>query len=330
MSRKDHALVAGGGLACFALAVFQLWYVALPLDRAALLDVCRWSPHLDCFETLHRDGVRLLSALAALTAVLLLQCTLAVLAATAPQPRREAWLGIARVASFATSGLAIYLLLWDLFLRGSAGPLDPVRTSPSVVLIATLSVAMNVHTVMRGGLGFRLSDAGAVPVALAAGAALFGFFAEGAAGAARESAAIQERVDAQPPAVVVPDFETEIPRQGAVALGDARAPREVLLFLDPAQEASLAVLRDALAATTEDVLLHVYLRGHALPADGRAILETVARGGAPPAAQASALPERHVARARITEWPTAIWREGRRSGAFPLADILAAARTASR
>jgi hypothetical protein len=326
MSRRDHALVAGGALACFALAAFQVWYVALPLDRAWRVDVCRWSPNLDCFESLHRNGATLLPVLAALAAVFLLQCALAGLAAAAPGPRGEAWLGIARLASFPASGLAVYVLLADLLFKTSTGPLDPLRTSPSSVLIALLSVAMNVHAVAKGKLGFRIRDAGPVPVALAAAAALFGFFAEGAAGAARQSASIQQRVDAQPPAVVVPDFEPEIPRQGAVAIGDSRAPREVLLFLDPAQAASLALLRDALAARGEDVLLHVYLRGHALPADGREILEGVARGGAPPAAEPSALPERHVARAQVTEWPTAIWKTGRRSGAFSLAEVLAAAR----
>jgi hypothetical protein len=327
MNRWGHALVAGGALACFALAAFQVWYVALPDDRAALVDVCRWTPLLDCFESLNRHGVVLLPVLAALAALFLLQFALAGLAAAVPGPRGEAWLGLARLAWFPASGLAVYVLIGDLLLREPVGPNDPVRTSPSAVLIALLSVAMSVHAVVRGRLGFRVGDAGPVPVALAVGAALFGFFAEGAAGAARQSAAIQQRVDAQPPAVVVPDFEPEIPRQGAVALGDARAAREVLLFLDPEQDASLVLLRDALAATEEDVLLHVYLRGRAMVSDDRPALEALARGGVLPPAEPGALADRHVARARIEEWPTAIWRDGRRAGAFALGDILRAART---
>jgi hypothetical protein len=323
MNRRDHALVAGGAFVCFALAVFQVWYVALPDERAARLDVCRWSRHLDCFESLNRNGVALLPVLAALAAVFLLQGTLAALAATAPAPRGEAWLGLARLASFPATGLAVYVLLADLVFRAAAGPpgLDPLKTSPSAVLITLLSVGLNVHAVVRGRLGFRLRDAGPLPVAVAAAAALFGFFSEGAAGAAREAAAIQARVDVMPPTVLVPAFEPQIPRQGAASIGDLRAPREVLLFLDPAQEASVRILRDALAANAQGVLFQIYLRDRALPSDGRALLERLARGEPLPPAEPSPHPARAAAAARITEWPTAIWKEGRRAGSFALADI---------
>ena len=47
MKGRGHALVAGAALLCLALAAFQVWYVALPDERAARLDVCRWSRHLD-------------------------------------------------------------------------------------------------------------------------------------------------------------------------------------------------------------------------------------------------------------------------------------------
>ncbi len=318
MTRREHALFAGSALAGLALSVFQVWYVALPLDRAARFDLCRWTPKLDCFDSLHANGVALLPVLAALAAIFLLECALAALAAGTVPPRNEAWLGLARLASFPASGLAVYVLLADY--------LDAKKTSPSALLIALLSVVMNVHAVLRGRLGVRVREGGAAPVALALGCALIGFFLEGAAGAAREADAVQVAKAVAPPAVILPDFETQIPRQGAVALGDPRAKHEVLLFLDPEQQASLALLREALDAKQEDVLLHVYLKGRALPADGRATLEAVSRGEPPPPETPTTLPERHVAAAKLAEYPTAIWKTGRKTGAFTLADILGAAR----
>ncbi len=320
MTRRDHALFAGGALAGLALSVFQIWYVALPLDRAARFDLCRWTERLDCFESLHTNGPALLPVLAALSAIFLLECTLAALAAGAAPPRSEAWLGLARLASFPASGLAVYVLLADY--------LDAKKTSPSSLLIALFSIAMNVQAVLRGRLGTRVREGGVAPVGVALGCALFGFFLEGAAGAARQADAQQAALAVAPPAVIIPDFETQIPRQGAVLLGDPRARHEVLLFLDPEQPASLSLLRDALDTKEEAVVLQVYFKGHALPADGRAILDAVARGEPLPPEEPSTLPERHVAAAKITEYPTAIWKTGRKSGAFTLVDTLVAARAA--
>jgi len=317
--RRDHALFAGGALAGLALSVFQIWYVALPLDRAARFDFCRWTPQLDCFESLHTNGVALLPVLAALAAIFLLECALAAFAAGTAPPRSEAWLGLARLASFPATGLAVYVLLADY--------LDAKKTSPSALLIALVSVGMNVHAVLRGKLGVRVRDGGLAPLALALGCALFGFFLEGAAGAAREADLTEARLAVAPPAVIIPDFETQIPRQGAVLLGDPRAKHEVLLFLDPEQPASLSLLRDALDTKEEEVVLQVYFKGRALPADGRAILEAVARGEPLVPEKPGTLPERQAAAAKLTEYPTAIWKTGRKSGAFTLADTVAAART---
>jgi hypothetical protein len=100
----------------------------------------------------------------------------------------------------------------------------------------------------------------------------------------------------------------------------------VLLFLDAAQEESRNLLHDVLELRAEDLLVHVYLKGLALPSDGRAILEAAARGASLPPPVPSTLPERHVAAARITEYPTAIWKGGRKAGGLTLATILAAAR----
>jgi hypothetical protein len=213
--------------------------------------------------------------------------------------------------------------------------MGPRKTSPSAVLIALLSIGMSVHAVFRGRLGARVREGGAVPLAVAVACAFFGFFLEGAAGAARESEAAEVARQAAPPAVIVPAFEPRIPREGAAALGDPRAAHEVLLFLDPAQEASRRLLREALDAFPEkgeprpeavDVLLHVYVKGRALRAEARAILDGIARGDLLPSAPPTPLLQRHAAAANVTEYPTAIWKGGRRSGAFTLAELLPAKR----
>ncbi len=322
MNRRDDALFAGAAVGCFLLAAFQVWYLALPVDRAAVFDYCRWTEHLDCFESLQREGGALLPVLAALAGVLLFEAALSVLAFAAEPPRREAWAGLARLASFPASGLAVYVLL--------SHSLDLGKTSPSAVLIALLSVGQNVLVVIKARLGVRIADGGAVPFALAGAAALFGFFVGGAAGDARESAANEVVAQMAPPAVVLPDFGQEIPREGAAALGHARAEIEVLLFLDPEQEESRNVLRDALEAKAADVILHVYLKGRALPSDALPLLEAAARGDPLPAPEPSVHPARAAAAARITEYPTAIWKGGRQVGGVSLAQVLNAARARAR
>jgi len=319
MTREDHALFAGAAVAGLLLAAFQIWYVALPFDTAAHIDALRWTQHLDAFESLHRDGPALLSVLTALAGVLLFEAALAMLAFGAEPPRGDAWSGLARLASFPVSGLAIYVILDQSLNRGKA--------SPTSVAIALLSVGQNVLVVLRAKLGVRVRDAGAAPWALAAAGALFAFFLGGAAGDARVSDKHEKERALQPPAVVLPDFEQQIPREGAAALGDAHAPVEVLLFLDPEQEKSRDVLKDALAQTSKDVILHVYLKNRALPKDARALLEAAARGEALPPAEPSLLPARAATAARIREYPTAIWKGGRQNGGVSLEQVLHAAST---
>jgi hypothetical protein len=318
---RSHGLLLGASVAALLVALFQVWYFALPFEAAATIDVCRWSRHLDCFESLHRIGD--LPVLSGLVALLFLQATLVTLAATADLPRREAWLALARLASFPASGLAIYVLLNDY--------LTAKQTSPTSVAIALLSLAVNVDAVRRGpGTGLRAAGSGIL--ALAAAAAALGFFLHGAASAARATTELQRQVDAAPPALRWAEFEPEIPREGAIALGDPRAPTEILLFVDPAQEESRARLREALELKDEDTLVLVYARGQSLLPDARPYLEAVARGQAvdPPASDDPDLVrvtvERIEAAAKVTEYPTAIWKGGRRHGAFTLSSIVTVAR----
>jgi hypothetical protein len=318
---RSHAFLLIASVAALLLALFQVWYFALPFEAAARVDLCRWSRHLDCFESLHRIGD--LPVLAGLAALLFLQATLGALAAAADAPRREAWLGVARLVSFPASGLAIYVLLNDY--------LTAKQTSPTSVAIALLSLGVNVEAVRRGPIT-RLRAAGAGIWALLVAAGLLGFFLYGAASAARTITDLERLADAAPPALRWAEFEPEIPREGAVALGDPRAAIEILLFVDPAGEASRARLLEALELKADDTLVLVYVKGQALPAGARAYLEPLARGQAvdplladdPDRARVTV--ERIEAAARITEYPTAIWRGGRRHGVFSLSSIVTVAR----
>jgi len=139
------------------------------------------------------------------------------------------------------------------------------------------------------------------------------------------------------PAIRWADFEPAIPREGAAALGNPLAGTEILLFLDPAEEGSLRLLNEALRLRAEDILVQVYLKDGldlALAGDARALLAAVARGETPPApaateeekAAARVLVERQRAAAKIETYPTAVWKGGRRRGAFTLESVVAAAR----
>jgi hypothetical protein len=319
MTRRTLAFLLGAAVACLLLAVFQVWYVALPFDDARHVDFCRWSRHLDCFESLHRHGD--LAALAGLAGLFFLE-TLVLAAGAGDQPRRDAWLAVARLASIPASGLAVYVLLNDYLVAK--------QTSPTSVAIALLSMGATAHGAIRGPSVGAAKEAGMGALAAVAGSALLGFFLHGAAGAAQAAEKAEAEIRGAPPAVHWASFDAAIPREGAAALGNTRAPTEILLFLDPAQDLSRRLLREALEFRGDDVLLLVYLPGVALASDARAYLETVALAEAttpPPETEAGRiLAERTKAAAKVLEFPTAIWKGGRTSGDFRLAKVLAAAR----
>jgi len=259
MTRRDHVVLtalAGAGL---LLALFQCWYAYLPPEDAALLDFCRFSELLDCYESLNRTGhtlvVWVVPVIPALAGVFLFQTALCGFAWTAQAASREAWIALARLASFPATGLAAFVLLNDYLIAKA--------TSLSAVLVAGLCVAINVLTVLRGLEGARLLAGARWAALIALCAALFAFFVSGAGNARRTAARVRMELETAPPDVRVPAFAPRVPRAGAAAIGDPRAETEVLVFLDPAQESSRAVMRELAALEAEDVLVHVYAPGEA-------------------------------------------------------------------
>ena len=326
MTRRDHGLLTGLALVGFLLALYQCWYISLPTDVAAGIDYCRWASFVDCFESLNRQGASMLWVFASSAGVFFLMSTLALFAWISPAPDREAWLGLSRLLSFPASGLTVYVLLSDYLVAKT--------TSPSTLAVALICVTINTRTLIRGLGGVRLTAGASWTAAFAAAALLLAFFVHGAAGARRQSARVRLEQAEAPPQVRWPRFEPEIPRREAAALGDPFAEIEVLLFVDPGQETSRRLMRDALRLAGKDTLFYFFARGDdgarlmAAQRDGRlaAFLEDPAadpRGDLEPFRSEVA---RQQAAANVTEYPTVIWHGGRRSGDFDLRAVLAGAR----
>lgn len=326
MTRRDHSLLTALALAGLALTLYQCWYVSLPTDVAAGIDFCRWVGFVDCFESLNRHGASMLWVFAFLAGLFFLIAALALFAWIAPPRDREAWLGVARLLSFPGSGLAIYVLLSDFLVANT--------TSPSALAVALICLTLNARTLLRGLGGMRLTAGASWTAGFAAAAFLLAFFVHGAAGARRESARVRLEQSEAPPQVRWARFEPEIPRREAAALGDPLAPIEVLLFVDPDEEASRRVMRDALRLARKDTLFYFFADGDhgarmmAAHRNGRlaAYLENPTADPAIDLEPFRAEIARQQAAAKVTELPTVISGDGRRTGDFDLGAVLAGAR----
>lgn len=330
MTRRDHALLTaliGAGL---VMTLFQCWYVYLSPDRAALVAFCRVAKHLDCFESLNRHGASLhvfgLPVFPALAAVFFFQAALCGFAWTVAGAVREAWLGIARLAAFPAAGLAIYVLLSDYLVART--------TSASAVLVALVFLAIAALAVLQGLQGARLLAGGRWTVALALAAFLFGFFLHGNGSSRRDIARVLLERETQKPDVLWADFAPFVPRTGFAMLGNPLAEKEVLLFVDLSQEPSRALVRDALRVVPEtnaDICVRIYGGDDLILAQRTGRLRAYLRDPTPQPGDAASVAHliRRQERARrelnVTELPTAVWKGGRRSGAFALRDVLAAA-----
>ncbi|MHC4669712.1 MAG: hypothetical protein ACYTFD_15040, partial [Planctomycetota bacterium] len=294
----------------------------------------RWSRHLDCFESLHRYGASLrvwrIPVIPALAALFFFQLELCAFAWGASGARREGWLGVARLVSFPAAGLAIYVLLSDYLVAKA--------TSASAILVSLIFLGIAVLTVVQGLRGARLRAGGGWTLLFALCATLLGFLLFGGGSARREIARVLIERETQKPDLLWPDFAPFVPRAHAAALGDPLSETEVLLFVDLEQESSRALVREALRlipAQGAEVLVHLYAPGepgaHLILAQQRGELRRYLQDLVPPQGEGAAVrlvlerQERARDELKVTEFPTAIWKNGRRSGALRLRDVLAAA-----
>jgi len=330
MTRRDHALLTallGAGL---ALTLFQCWYVYLPPTEAADVHFCQLTPQLDCFESLNRYGASLhvfgLPVFPALAGVFFFQLALCGFAWTVAGAVREAWLGIARLASFPAAGLAIYVLLSDYLVAKT--------TSASSILVALIYLAIAALAVLQGLQGARLHAGGRWTAGIALAACLFGFFLHGAGSSRREIARVLLERETRKPDVLWADFAPFMPRTGFATLGNPLAETELLLFVDLSQDSSRAIVRDALQVVPETnagICVRVYGGADLILAQRSGRLRAYLRDLAPPPGDAASVrhlverQERGRRKLNVTELPTAVWKGGRRSGGFALRDVLAAA-----
>ena len=262
MTGRDHRLLAALAGAGALLTLFQVWYISLPMADALAFDICRLSPVINCYRSLHvqGDGLIVLGVLVfpALCALFWLMFALCAFAWVAVPGRREAWLGLARLLSFPAAGLAIFVLLNDLTTAKA--------TSISGIGVALIALAIAVSTVMQGLAAAILRRAGWPATGLAAAALLLAFFLQGAMSARRGADIVLLQRGEEAPGVLWPRFARNLERRGAAHLGKWTAPKEVLLFVDPRDEASRAVMREAAEVMPEyadKLLLTIYARSKA-------------------------------------------------------------------
>ncbi|MHC4339470.1 MAG: hypothetical protein ACYSX0_04545 [Planctomycetota bacterium] len=332
MTRRDHSvltvLAAGGAL----LTLYQCWYIHLPLDEVMRFDFCRFNKILNCWHSLYEHGKDLhalgLPVFSTLFALFFFQLLLSGFSWIAAPSRREAWLALARLVSFPVSGLAIYVLLNDVMVFKV--------TSVSAILVALTTLANSVTTVLHGAKWTGIRRGGTATWGLFLSALLAGYLLYGAGSSRREAEAVERDRMLAPASVRYARFAPAIPRRHAASLGDPIAPHEVLLFVDPEQEASRALMREALEimpAYAERVFLNIYAPGEPgvllVLAQKRDSLKDYLESLATPPGDPKSV--RHIAERQQEAWgelgidrfPTALWRGGRKSGDFTLREILA-------
>lgn len=338
MTRRDHLLVTALAATGLVVTLWQCWYIYLPPAQAAEwargLFWCRLTPQVDCFESLSKFGAEIkagpLPVFATLAALFLWQVLLGAFAWVAEAGPREAWLAVAKLVSFPTAGFAVFVLLHDYSVAKV--------TSASSLLVAVVAVTACVHTVVRGIRGARLGAGRAGALGFLAIAALFGFFLHGAGAARLEIDRVEREREAAPPNIRYVDFAPQVPRAGAASLGDPTAPAELLLFVDPDDQASRQVmlqLANLAPEYAERVFVYVFAKGEHGPRlllAHRAntlerYLRTLAEAPGDPATVRDLAARQEQARQDlgIEEFPAAVWGRHpnqRTTGVFELKDVL--------
>jgi len=260
MTRRDHNLLAALAGAGALLTLFQVWYISLPMADALAFDICRLSPVINCYRSLHAHGDGLAAfgvfVFPALCGLFWFMFGLCAFAWVVGPAQRDAWLGLARLLSFPAAGLALFVLLHDFTVAKA--------TSISGIVVAVLALSIAVTTILKGLSVTGLRHAGWPAAGLAAAAMLTAFFLQGIVSARRGSDIVLLQRGEQAPGVLWPRFARNLARRDAARLGKWTAPREVLLFVDPDDEASRAIMREAAEVMPEfadRVLLTIYARG---------------------------------------------------------------------
>ncbi len=269
---RDHIFLTVLITAAFGLSLHQMYYISLPLEQAAAVHWCQFSRSVDCLRSLAKHGAALevlgVGAITALFAILGAQFLSCAFAWTTRDQARQVNFGAAKCLSFPSSGIAFFVLFHDITVADA--------TSISTVGIAFFGLIVNVLVVLRGigPIAARSTVLGQCGIAVAAVSCAVALDAAGDARRDAESA-LRTR-EAAAPNVHWPRFAHIMPRTRAARLGDPAATEEMLVFLDPDQEASRQFVVQLLAKrdNMRGRVIYLFARG----AYGRQLVEAHARG----------------------------------------------------
>ena len=329
MTSGESKLRTALAVAALALVLFQCWYVYLPDTEAVRFHHCRLNAQLDCYKSLSLHGAEMtpfgIPVFPALAAIYFWMAALLGFSRTADEPRRSSWSAWAAILAFPAAGLSVYVMLDDVLVAKV--------TSLSTVLVLGIGIALCGMGIVRGIATERLrrnvlNVLGFGALALLVGTLLY------AAGVNRLDAREIEIVrEAQPAQLRWSRFALDLPRVGAAHLGEETAPRELLLVVDPADEASRQLMTAALGMVpTLGSQISIYFYA---PSDSN--LLAAFRAGKltdyleNPASFSSngkePLPgferqNRALAKLGIDRYPTALWQGGKQTGSVDLPRII--------
>jgi len=327
MIRAGLQIRAGLATTGLALALFQCWYVYLPADEAIRFHHCRLNAHLDCFKSLSIYGADMmpfgLPVFPALAGLYVWMAALLGFATTADEPRRSGWVAWAGVLAFPVTGLSAYVLLNDLMVAKA--------TSVSTLLLLAHGIALFLMAVL-GGISMPAMRAGArsafafAPVAL-----LAAFLLHGAGDTRLAAREVEIERESAPAQLRWSRFAHNLPRLDAAHLGKQTAAYEVLLFVDPKQSESRALMSAAEALRSslgQEISIYVYA-----PDDPRLLkafrdgklsefLKQPESFDATDAPQGFARQQAAIRELGIGTLPAARWRNGSAQGAIDLTAIL--------
>jgi len=326
-SRLRTALVTSALL----LVLFQCWYVYLPDTEAVRFHHCRLNAHLDCYKSLSLHGADMtpfgIPVFPALAGIYFWMAVLLGFSLTADEPRRSAWNAWAAILAFPATGLSVYVMLDDVLVSKV--------TSLSSVLILGLGLALCVIGIVRGIATSQLRKGVGDVVGFGVLAALVTTLLFGAGVNRLDAREIEIERAAKPAQLRWSRFAHDLPRVGAAHLGSETAPREVLLVVDPADEASRKLMKAAAGlaptlgagtaiyfyAPTSPRLLAAFRAGRLK--DFLEEPDTSARGmraANPP--KGWQRQNEALQKLGVDTYPTALWRGGRKTGSIDLRGVI--------
>jgi hypothetical protein len=327
LKTAESKLRAALAAPALALALFQCWYSYLPQTEAVEFHQCRINAHLDCYKSLSLEGAQAfgIRIVPWLTAVYLLMTLLLAGSALSNERRRDGLRTWASVLSFPAAGLSVFVLLHDWNVAKAS--------SLSTLLILGVGLSLCVLTVVRGIVPRNLKEGARGFAGWAAIALVAGLLLQGAGSARLKAEELLIEREGEPAQLRWARFAQEIPRVGAAHLGNPTAPREILLFVNPAEPESQAVMKAAAKIAPrlgEAVVIYLYA-----PTDYR-LLSAQERGRlASYLEDPSSLPEIKLKPSKDFErqykaieelgwpvYPTAWTRNGKSEGTIDLAALV--------